>query len=65
MISNETKEALKSKYKLHPLIFARSLERAKNDVELFDLLDSFPNKFPVKWCDSNYCWVEIKKNEHT
>lgn len=34
---------------LHPLIFHRSVERARNDVELFDILDSCPTDFPIIW----------------
>ena len=34
---------------IHPLIFQRSLERATTLGHLFDVLESFPNKFPVVW----------------
>lgn len=48
---------LKSKYSfIHPLILNRSLERAENNVELFDILDSFPIRYPVIWDNVSRRW---------
>lgn len=65
MLSEKNKKALKEKYNIHPLIIFRSVERAKTDVELFDILHSFPKKFPIKWSEEKSCWIECNKNEYT
>ena len=58
MLNENIVVKLKERYKnLHPLIFHRSVERAKTDVELFDILDSFPNKYPIVWNDKKRCWI--------
>lgn len=52
-------EKLRERYpNLHPLIFHRSKERAKTNGELFDILDSIPNEYPLIWCDSTHRWIE-------
>jgi hypothetical protein len=55
---NEIQEALKKRYpNLHPLIFQRSLEKARTNGELFDILDSIPvDKYPLKWCEDRRIW---------
>jgi len=41
---------LKERYKtVHPVLFERILERAKNEVELFDILDTLPTTLPLVW----------------
>jgi len=50
--------SLKTRYnKYHPLLFHRSLERAKTEGELFDILDSIPEKFPIIWDEQQSRWV--------
>ena len=57
MFSENLVEKLKERYShLHPLIFHRSKEKAKNDVELFDILDSFPEQFPISWNEKTRRW---------
>ena len=57
MISSKIVEALKQRYNhMHPLIFQRSLDRAVSDGDLFDILDSFPNKYPVVWNNKERRW---------
>jgi len=34
---------------IHPVLFQRMVERAKNEVELFDILDTVPSSLPVVW----------------
>lgn len=34
---------------VHPVLFKRMLERAKNEVELFDSLDTLPDSYPMAW----------------
>lgn len=58
MVSHKVAKTLKIRYSyIHPLIFSRSLDRAKDDAELFDILDSFPNKYPVVWSGDERRWT--------
>jgi hypothetical protein len=41
---------------MHPLMFHRSLERANNTLELFEILESIP-KPPVVWDDTQRSWI--------
>lgn len=51
-------EALKERYKhLHPLIFYRSLEKARTNGELFDMLDGCPTEYPLIWDEDKKSWV--------
>jgi hypothetical protein len=51
--------ALKSRYpQVHPLMFQRSVERAKNLADLFEILEGIPVRFPVVWDDSKRMWVK-------
>jgi hypothetical protein len=53
---DEIQKALKERYSdTHPLLFHRSLERAKTNGELFDLLDGMPDP-PVVWDEDNREW---------
>jgi len=38
---------------LHPMLFHRSLERAKSLGHLFDILETVPEEFPLVWSDSD------------
>jgi len=58
MVTESIVEKLRERYpNIHPMIFHRSVERAKSDGDLFDILDSFPEKYPVVWCESTCRWV--------
>jgi hypothetical protein len=66
MISQIIVKSLKERYnKLHPLIFHRSIERAKNDVELFDILDCVPSLFPIVWCETERKWITTQDIHQT
>lgn len=55
---NDTQKALKEKYcHIHPLLFQRSLEKAKTDGELFDILDGMPSVFPIIWDEKKREWT--------
>lgn len=41
---------------MHPLIFQRSLEHAESEVNLFDILETVPKRFPVYWDEAGKCW---------
>jgi hypothetical protein len=45
-------------YNLHPLIFHRSVERAGSLVELFEILETIPSKYPIAWNDNIRSWVK-------
>lgn len=55
---SELHDKLRERYALHPLLFRRSVERAKTDGDLFDILDTIPKKYPLVWCDQGR-WVEV------
>ena len=53
---------------LHPLIFHRSVERAKSEGELFDIIMDVPTKYPVIWDEIDRRWIHaddptMKKDE--
>jgi len=57
MIDEEVIKGLRVRYKnIHPLIFHRSIEKSKTAVELFDILDTFPEEGPVVWSNKEKCW---------
>jgi hypothetical protein len=52
--------ALQIRYShIHPLIFMRSLEKAKSNGELFDILETIPKEYPIRWDEDNRCWKRI------
>ena len=58
---DEIQEALKQRYSnIHPLLFHRSVEKAKSNSELFDILDSIPDQFPIVWDDEIRRWVSTE-----
>ena len=57
MITESMLEKLMERYShVHPLIFQRSVEKAKSDVDLFDILDSIPNNYPIVWDEEKRSW---------
>lgn len=57
--------SLKERFKYIPeILFYRSLERAKTNGELFDILDSFPTQYPVVWDDHQRRWVHTEDLLH-
>jgi len=58
MLDDDIIIKLKERYSnIHPLIFHRSQERAKTNGELFDILDSIPDIFPITWCENSHRWI--------
>ena len=52
---------LKERYQdVHPLMFKRSVEKAKTLGELFDILEDVPDKYPLKWCEEKRIWICCK-----
>ena len=57
-LSSEVVSALKKRYaNLPPIVLARSLERARTEAELFDVLDTVPSEFPICWDSEERRWV--------
>ena len=55
---DEATQKLKDRYPhIHPLIFHRTVEKARNSVELFDILEGFTNQYPLIWDNDLYNWV--------
>jgi hypothetical protein len=60
MLDKKVIDKLKEKYPdFHPLFFHRSVERAKSNGHLFDILDTTPKHYPLRWNDKEGCWEEV------
>jgi len=58
MIDENILDGLRARYSsIHPLIFHRSVEKASSPGDLFDILDLFPEKYPVIWSEEDHRWV--------
>ena len=61
MIDLEVVKKLKARYNhIHPLIFHRSLERAKSPGDLYDILETLPNKLTIIWNPIGRRWTEAE-----
>jgi len=55
---DDIQEALRKRYpRLHPLLFQRSVEKARSHGELFDILETVPDQFPLIWDEKLRRWV--------
>lgn len=58
-IDEDSASNFKKRYAhLHPLLVHRSIERAKNLVDLFEILEQVPKKYPVVWNEETRSWVK-------
>lgn len=58
MLDEKVVASLRNRYSnIHPLIFHRSTERAKTNGDLFDILDTIPDSYPIIWDEKLYRWV--------
>lgn len=56
-ISDSVLDGFRKRYThLHPLIFHRSVEKARDASNLFDILEGVPEKYPVVWDDKTRMW---------
>lgn len=61
MLDDDFIKKMKERYSgIHPLIFQRSVQKASSEVELFDILDSFPHEYAVVWNESVRRWEKTK-----
>jgi len=55
---DEVQEALKKRYPhIHPLLFQRACEKARTNGELFDMLETMPEEYPIVWDEERREWV--------
>ena len=45
--------------KVHPIVFNRSLDKAENPVQLFEILEDIP-KVPFTWNENKKKWTKVK-----
>lgn len=58
MKKKDISDKFKERYKdIHPLIFARSIERAKTLGDLFDILETVPKNYPLIWNEEAHRWI--------
>ena len=58
-MNQKTIDSMQDHFDVHPLLFQRSLEYAKNENELFDILDSLPD-YPITWDNEKRKWVQME-----
>lgn len=50
-------ETFRQRYNtIHPLLFWRSVEKARSPGDLFDILEGIPQDFPLIWSEADHCW---------
>lgn len=55
---DDVQKALRERYPdVHPLVWHRSVEYAKTNGELFDIMETMPKELPVVWDDEQRAWV--------
>jgi hypothetical protein len=55
---DEIEQGLKTRYShIHPLIFQISCEKAKDYGELFDILETIPDEYPIVWDHDERRWL--------
>lgn len=60
MLDKAIVDGLKKTYShLHPLLFHRSLEKAKSNGDLFDIVDTVPHKYPLIWNEKENRWSNV------
>lgn len=45
---------------IHPLIFNRSCSYAKSPGDLFDILETIPQKYPIIWDEQKHQWTHVE-----
>lgn len=61
MLNQEIVDKLKQRYPdIHPLLFNRSIERARSDADLFDILETMPSEYPIVWSEDEHRWKHTR-----
>jgi hypothetical protein len=56
---DQVKESLRQRYSnIHPLIFKRSIEKSRSNVDLFDLLEGIKEEYPLIWDEKTHMWKQ-------
>lgn len=59
MINENILNSFRTRYsKIHPLIIQRTVDKVETAGELFDILEDFPNIYPVVWDTKLKKWVQ-------
>lgn len=59
MINENVLNSFRTRYsKIHPLIIQRTVDKVETAGELFDILEDFPNTYPVVWDMKIKKWVQ-------
>lgn len=59
MLCEETLKNFKKRYAhFHPLLVQRSVERARDESDLFEILESVPKKPPYSWSEEKHAWIK-------
>jgi hypothetical protein len=54
---DDVQKAMRQRFShIHPLMFARSIEKTKSNGELFDVVSTVPTEYPVIWDEEAHCW---------
>jgi hypothetical protein len=52
-------EVLKKRYKnINALVFHRSLEKARDQIDFFEILEGVPDRLPFSWDENRHAWVK-------
>jgi hypothetical protein len=52
-------EVLKKRYKhLNSLVFYRSMEKARDHMDFFEILEGVPDRLPFSWDENEHAWVK-------
>jgi hypothetical protein len=58
MMRHEVVRKLRERYAaIHPTIFLSSLAKATSLADLFDMLDTVPSDFPIRWNATDRRWA--------
>lgn len=59
IICQEVLDNFRKKYSnIHPLVLQRSIERARDASDLFEILESVPKKPPYSWNEEKHAWTK-------
>lgn len=54
-------QSLKEKYKVHDVVFSRSVGKATSVTDLFDILHTMPGELPLIWDKDERRWCLVRE----